>query len=263
MQCKEPDYFVVLFCAFKIKKKSFLQYRLDPIKVKVPSKNTIIMMGEPLGFFPKYTTYPKDFNIICGGVDENKKFPFSTVFSCWLVGKSYDDLYEMDIDQIAKSKLLSTVCSSEDITEGRRDRIKFVNICKEHFKERLDWFGSGYNFVEDKWDAIAPYKYHLVLENTSMKYYRTEKLSDAILGVSYPIYYGDPTISESPYKDIITAIDIQKPYEAIETIENCTENKLYEKSIEKIQVAKIRYLEQDSFFALLDRVIMENEKVKK
>ena len=69
--------------------------------------------------------------------------------------------------------------------------------------------------------------------------------------MSYPIYYGDPTISESPYKDIITAIDIQRPYEAIETIEQCIENKLYEKSIEKMQIARIRYLEKDSFFALL------------
>ena len=79
--------------------------------------------------------------------------------------------------------------------------------------------------------------------------------------MSYPLYWGDPTISESPYKEIITAIDIQRPYEAIETIENCIENKLYEKSIEKMQSARISYLEKDSFFTFLDRIITENEKI--
>ena len=114
-------------------------------------------------------------------MDKNKQYPLSASFATWQINKGYCELLK-NVNKIEKKlKLLSIICSNKKELEGHRLRIKFTNICKEHFKERLDWFGSGYNFVEDKWDAIAPYKYHLVLENTSMKYYRTEKLSDAIL----------------------------------------------------------------------------------
>ena len=129
-----------------------------PVVQEVPLKNTILFEGEPLGEFFKYKSYPTDFNIVVGLLDKNKQYPLSSAFSLWQINKSYGELYKIDINQTVKSKLISVFCSNRTRLEGHRQRVKFVNICKEHFKERLDWFGRGYNFVEDKWSAIAPYK---------------------------------------------------------------------------------------------------------
>jgi len=71
---------------------------------------------------------------------------------------------------------------------------------KDYFGERIDIFGRGINEIEDKWDALDRYKYHIALENSVVEDYWTEKLSDAYLAGCYPIYYGCPNIEK--YFDI-------------------------------------------------------------
>ena len=51
-------------------------------------------------------------------------------------------------------------------------------------------FESLWNAVEEKQNAIDPYKFHIVIENDASEHYWTEKLSDAMLGYSIPIYAG-------------------------------------------------------------------------
>jgi len=57
-------------------------------------------------------------------------------------------------------------------------------------------FGRGFQPIDDKMEAILPYRFHLVLENSVLPNYWTEKLADAYLGWAYPVYLGCPNVNE-------------------------------------------------------------------
>jgi Glycosyltransferase family 10 (fucosyltransferase) C-term len=89
-----------------------------------------------------------------------------------------------------KNKLISCVVSSKRISPGHSWRIDFAETLKNYFGNEMDMWGFGWRPLHDKRDAIDPYKYTLVIENDLSEHYWTEKLSDAILGYSIPIYSG-------------------------------------------------------------------------
>jgi len=55
-------------------------------------------------------------------------------------------------------------------------------------------FAGGYR--QSKIDFIKPFKFTLAFENESYPGYTTEKLADALLAGTVPIYWGDPKVSE-------------------------------------------------------------------
>src|SRR3989338_887436 len=129
-----------------------------------------------------------------------------------------------------KTKLISVFCSAKIFTAGHKIRYNFCKKLKNHFKDKLDWYGAGVNPIENKWDGIAPYKYHITLENSSSPNYWTEKLMDPLMVLTYPIYYGAVNIDEYFNDKQITTIDIKYPKTAIAKIENLINNNVYEKS---------------------------------
>lgn len=91
-----------------------------------------------------------------------------------------------------KAKKLSMICSNREWTVGHRIRLRFARGLKAHFGERLDWFGNGIQAIPEKWDGLAPYEYTIVLENQMQNGVLTEKLIDAYLASSFPLYWGAP-----------------------------------------------------------------------
>lgn len=61
---------------------------------------------------------------------------------------------------------------------------------------KRDSAGRGYAPFEDKQDGLAPYKFSVVIENTQEPNYFTEKIVDAVLCETVPIYWGCPNIAE-------------------------------------------------------------------
>jgi hypothetical protein len=111
----------------------------------------------------------------------------------WFINRTYDELIDLPIPQ--KDKNLSWVTSNKGFYPGHLDRMKFLRALRARELE-FDLFGTGFNFIQDKFDALAPYKYSLAIENYSGKYYWTEKLSDCFLTYTMPIYYGCTNISD-------------------------------------------------------------------
>ncbi|MCK9265638.1 glycosyltransferase family 10, partial [bacterium] len=127
---------------------------------------------------------------------------------------------------------------------------------KEYFKDKIDLFGRGINEIEDKWDAIAPYKYHVVLENSCYDDYFSEKLSDAFLGEAYPIYSGASNVYSYFSKDSLVCIDIKKPSVAVKIIETIMANEFYEKYRASIIKSKMKVLNEYNLFpTVLDKFI--------
>lgn len=129
-----------------------------------------------------------------------------------------DDLAE--IDSPKKEKLLSCVVSNKSGTSGYNWRIETALALKSHFGENIDMYGFGWNPISDKRDAIDSYHFSVVIENESRANYWTEKLSDAILGFSEPIYAGAPNIRNF-FNSNIETIDFGSPVnDSIKRVEN-------------------------------------------
>jgi hypothetical protein len=166
---------------------------------------------------------------------------------------TYDDLKALQPPK--KTKLLSVIISDKAFTEGHVRRLDFVRALKTHFSDRLDIFGRGFNYVADKWDAIADYKYHIAIENSVFPHYWTEKLADAFLGWSYPIYYGCPNIDEYFDFGSLTTIDISSPGKAVETIEEIIRLKKWKNSIADLAEARRRVLDEYNMFPMIIRLL--------
>ena len=99
-----------------------------------------------------------------------------------------------------------------------------------------------FNEIKNKFEVISKSKYHIVLENDSKHNLVSEKLYDAYLGLSYPIYYGAPNINE--YFDIYNNNNTNDRYTS------------FYKNIDKILHPFEKLYETDS-----DNYLLENEPI--
>lgn len=151
----------------------------------------------------------------------------------------------------AKPKLLSVVCSSKTVTPDHQKRLEFVRYLQSELGEAIDVFGRGIRTLNDKSDAIWPYKYHIVLENDHSDYYMSEKISDAFLGWSYPLYFGGAEAYHRFPEGSFTAIDIYQPEQALAIIRSCISSQTYENSLTNVDKARTAVLNQNNLFSML------------
>jgi len=161
--------------------------------------------------------------------------------------KDYDEL--KSLWPIPKTKLISVIASDKRHTPGHRARFDFVERLKKHFGERLDVFGWGGREIPDKWDGIAPYKYHIAIENSAQPDYWTEKLSDAYLAGAFPIYYGAPNIHDYFPAECLRLIDINNAVGAIDQIEESLKDD--PSGSQKLKVCRDLVLDQYNLFTLI------------
>ena len=230
----------------------------EKTKLTVPSENLIFITGEP----PSVKTYNQDFLNQFGAVitchkemlHKNKK-----IMNCgmpWFVKKTYDKLKE--IKTYKKTKLISIITSNKQFTEGHRKRYEFALKLKEQFGDKIDLYGKGINEVEDKWDAIADYKYHIAIENSYYEEYWTEKLSDSYLCGAYPIYSGCPNVLEYFSSKSMTPIDINDFEKSVEIIEKIINSNAYENSINELLHSKELILDKYNLFNNIASFCKEN-----
>ncbi|MRR15575.1 MAG: hypothetical protein EG826_03845 [Deltaproteobacteria bacterium] len=173
--------------------------------------------------------------------------------------KDYDELKAMTL--IPKTKLLSVVSSSKAMTEGHSKRLEFAKRLKAHFGDKIDLFGRGLNEIEDKWDALADYRYHVAIENSEVNHYWTEKLSDAFLAGCHPIYHGCPNITDYFPPGALTMISIHEPERAIAAIEACIGQNRFESSQPLIWEAREKVLDVYNMFPLIaDYIAKDRER---
>ena len=187
----------------------------------------------------------------------------------WFVGgrflpatKTWDPKFRKDYDELcvelppAKTKLMSIVATKKFVTEGHGLRCRFIERLKSEFGDEVDVFGVGHDVVADKWDAIAPYKYHFAIENSVARDYWTEKLSDAYLGGAYPLYSGCPNIGDYFDQDAMTVLDLRDFDAAIATIKRTISENRFEISADALGKAKSLVLNRYQLFpaatAILD-----------
>ena len=165
----------------------------------------------------------------------------------------YDLLSAMKFPE--KYKLISIITSSKLTLPGHQKRIDFLNkLLKSNLGDKIDVFGGGYKPIPDKINAILPYKYHLVLENSFEMDYWSEKLADAFLGFSYPIYYGCPNINEYFSHGSYSTIDIEDFENSLIKIHNILDENVFEKSHLLIKNSRELVLNKYNIFQLLSDI---------
>ena len=152
-------------------------------------------------------------------------------FQAWMINANhgFSDFFESrrgidylsSLKRLEKTGIISVICSNKAVTPFHHLRLKFVSEMKKVFKDKVHWYGNGISPIPSKWDGIAPYKYHLCIENKSQNNSITEKLLDSYLGLSFPIYWGAPNVSEyfpSKSFQLIDIFDRKKSIQVIEKI---------------------------------------------
>src|SRR6266545_658037 len=164
----------------------------------------------------------------------------------------YDDFRAARFE---KAHDLSVVCSAKSQLEGHRVRLAFVEGLKKHFGDRLHWFGRGIQPIEDKWDAIAPYRFHVSLESSREPHYWTEKLADAYLGGACPLYSGCRNLHDYFERDAFVPIDLDDPRGAIRTIERALAEGITSAREQALARAKAQVLDRYNLFPMIASIL--------
>lgn len=166
--------------------------------LEVESKYNIAWLMEPRAFFPK--CYEDIENLIS---NYDAVFTYdSKLFEqypnkCFFTPADgvFVDTETTFKKNIKKEKMFSHIYSSKTQLEGH----KFRHTIASHIKKQnlnVDLFGNGSPTPLDrKSDGLRPYKFSIVIENNRDKNYFTEKIIDAFICRTIPIYWGAPNIS--------------------------------------------------------------------
>ncbi|WP_051646215.1 hypothetical protein [Allgaiera indica] len=95
---------------------------------------------------------------------------------------------------LTKTGMLSLIASGKRDLPGHKLRHEMVDWLRAG-GGAADVMGGGYVPFERKSEGLAPYRYSLVIENVRERGYFTEKLVDALLCRTLPIYWGAPDIA--------------------------------------------------------------------
>ncbi|MBR5062317.1 MAG: hypothetical protein IKX24_09295 [Prevotella sp.] len=244
---------------------------------RVSPKNTILLTTEPHSVLVYPKRYIRQFGLVvsCQHQMRCPNVIYGPAILPWFVGYKPDGkggyTFSEDYDSLScpfiqeqKTKLLSVITSNKAFSRGHLGRIKFVEQLKQYFGERIDVFGRGFRPFDDKLDVLRPYKYHVVIENSSEPYYWTEKISDCYLAGTFPIYHGCTNLSDYFLRDSFEPIDIRQPERAIYTIEQIIDSQRYEQSVSILEKMKKRVLDDYNMFEyaarLCDQLNPENPK---
>ncbi|UWS06957.1 hypothetical protein [Phaeobacter inhibens] len=96
---------------------------------------------------------------------------------------------------VEKCADLSLIASAKRDHPGHRLRHEIAEHLNTSQRE-VAILGRGYQPFDAKSDGLAPYRYSVVIENVRERNYFSEKLIDAILCETVPIYWGCPNISD-------------------------------------------------------------------
>lgn len=158
---------------------------------------------------------------------------------------------------LAKKKFCNMVVSN--VRDASDKRIDFFNMLGKY--KEIDSGGRSYNNLTDgkpvtnKRKFQEEYKFSLAFENSTYKGYATEKIIQAWMAGTIPIYWGDPSIGEQFNEKAFINCHAYKNWDEVveKIIEIDNDNKLYL----KMQQEPI-YNEDSNLFELMDENYFKN-----
>jgi hypothetical protein len=184
-------------------------------------------------------------------------------YAAWWLDKTYDELKSLPF--VKKGKKCSAIISHKQETIGQKRRLEFSKYAYKH-EVSIDFFGSINQVLGKiqkkekinlfKFDLIYPYNYSLIPENGRVQNYFTEKLIDAYLGWSMPIYDGCPNIDKYFPKESYHTVNLDHKEESLYQINKIIKEPLTKIQIEAIAHARELILDKYNFWACLEDIIL-------
>lgn len=242
-----------------------------PKKIKCRKGGLVFIAAEPpMGSVYSYS-YLKQFDIILTAHPKVKNFKNiirQQFFNDWHFGfDSVNKTHKYSFDGIAnmtpanKSKNISIITSSLSILPIHLKRLDFIAKIKKTFGDEIDYFGRGFNFVNDKADAILPYRFHICIENTNNEDLWTEKFADPLLGFSIPIYIGCTNMDKYFPKNSFYHLDINDIDGAIILLEEILSDpiKYYNEKIDELVQARNLLIHNYNIYPTLANLYISNK----
>lgn len=237
--CLDYDWFVV-FDEMRSKKVEALA---------CPSERTILCTWEPVTVKSYSRAYTRQFGHLLTNrppdAEAHPHYHLGRGYFPWFITRSKEEAKDFVLP--AKTKLISTVCSSKQMKQTLH-HARYV--LTKHLSETIpgfEWYGHGVKFMEQKSDALDSYKYHVAVENHIAPYHWSEKIADPILCECLTFYAGDPKLGEILPPDSFIPIPIDNLEEAERIIKEAIQNNEYEKRLPAIREAKRLILEKYNF----------------
>ena len=218
-----------------------------------PREHTLLIVPEPASIRINGPRYLRQF----GAVWTTARYPdrngayrpgrhvyeVSTPPLRWFYGRDKEGDDHWPLGRIAaspeKTAELSTVCSTKAMGHTvHAKRLDFTRALKARLGDDLALFGRGFAEVGDKAEAMAPYRYHLAVENHIQSGHFTEKLTDCFLAECLPFYFGDPDYARHFPADAVVPIDIFDLDGAEATIRQAIAGDLYAQRRQAVLRAK-------------------------
>ncbi|MBK5276437.1 MAG: hypothetical protein JJE30_15510 [Desulfuromonadales bacterium] len=176
----------------------------------------------------------------------------------FLTGKDWD--YLSIVQPPRKLITLGIIVSDLNHLEGHKARIRFLEEIDESGIDCAIWgrgdglkrFRNYRGFALSKWDAQSICRYSIVIENSVSPWYWSEKVADALLAYSLPLYYGCPNLGQFFPADSFIQININE-LDCMEHIRDILKADPYNDRIPAIKAARLLLLEKENIYAFLDR----------
>ncbi|MGE5609756.1 MAG: glycosyltransferase family 10 domain-containing protein [Bacillota bacterium] len=172
----------------------------------------------------------------------------------WHINKDYEYLKQCGVPE--KTRRLSWITSNAKLLRGHRARLQFLEQLKA--KVEFDLFGKGIRYIEDKWDGLASHCYTIAVENFSGPYYWTEKIADALLSWTMPIYYGCTNIESYFPKEAMVRIDLHDP-DVVEKVQEVVASDRWKQNLDAIAEARRLILDRYQLFPFVAEQIRAGE----
>lgn len=170
---------------------------LKPLRTNIRA-NLSLIVGEPDAYDELdqncvrklLHTSRKYFRILTFNTKLLNSIPNAIFFS-----SAYCSIDPKNRKQIAKTKNVSLIASDKNFLEGHKLRHLVASTIIENGLD-VDLMGRKYKFLDDTSEGLLEYRYSVVIENAIQESYFTEKLIDALICETIPIYWGAPNIGE-------------------------------------------------------------------
>lgn len=243
---------------------------LRPTTCKCPPRHTLFITREPASIRWYNPFFLRQFHEIL--TFQSMVF-HRNVVRCqpalpWYVGMRWDaerrrwkDDCPLDYDKLKalhdpkKDRLVSVITSDKTMSKGHRERLAFVRRLERELGNDLDVFITSNNGLEDKWEAIGRYRYHITIENSVFPDYWSEKMADPLLGLCHPIYHGCPNISNYFPSGSFTTFDLRDFDGALRTIRETINSDTRERNLPALREAKCLVMDEYNLFPTMAGVL--------
>jgi hypothetical protein len=226
------------------------------INVTCPPQNIWVLMQEPYERgFSDWMVEGHDFfsRVLTHHIPaRDPKYVISHPAIPWHVNRTFDQLTSCPIP--GKVKGLSWVIGDAMDLPGHLRRWSFLEAIRRAGLS-IDVFGKKIQYIEDKWDGLAPYRYSLAIENNSGPDMWTEKLADCFLTWTLPFYYGCTNLEDYFPKESFIRIDITQPEASLEKIRAVMAEEVWEKHLPALEEARNLILHHYQIFPHLSKLI--------